>query len=112
MTVDEYIDRLKPTHREVAEELRHIVKEVAPAATETIKWRMPWFELNGLLCYMDSTKEHIRFGFYKGAEIPDPEGLLEGTGKTGRHIKLRDIGDITRGTLTEMLKEAVRLNGG
>lgn len=111
MTVDEYIAKLGSPQREVVEGLRRIVKEAAPAATESIKWRMPWFEQNGLLCYIDSAKGHVRFGFYRGAELPDPEGLLEGTGKTGRHIKVRDLKDILRGPLTSLVKEAVRLNG-
>ena len=31
---------------------------------------------------------HVNLGFYRGAELPDPDGLLQGTGKRIRHVKL------------------------
>lgn len=38
--------------------------------------------------YIDVFKSHINLGFFYGAELPDPNGLLEGMGKRMRHIKL------------------------
>lgn len=32
----------------------------------------------------------VRLGFSRGAELPDPTGLLGGTGKVHRHAKIRD----------------------
>ncbi|MFQ5925498.1 MAG: DUF1801 domain-containing protein [Dehalococcoidia bacterium] len=110
MTVDDYIANLKSPQREIAEELRRLVKEAAPGVTESIKWRMPVFEQDGLVCYIDSTKEHVRFGFYRGAELPDPDGILEGTSKVGRHIRMRDLSDIRKSSLINLVTAAVRLN--
>ena len=39
--------------------------------------------------YVDAFKAHVNVGFYCGAVLPDPDGLLEGTGKFMRHVKLR-----------------------
>ena len=39
--------------------------------------------------YVNSFKSHISVGFFHGAELKDPAGLLEGTGKRMRHVKLR-----------------------
>jgi len=39
--------------------------------------------------YVNAFKAHVNVGFFRGAEIADPEGLLEGTGKFMRHVKLR-----------------------
>lgn len=39
--------------------------------------------------YVDAFKAHVNVGFYCGAELADPEGLLQGTGKFMRHVKLR-----------------------
>jgi hypothetical protein len=39
--------------------------------------------------YVDAFTAHVNVGFFRGAEIPDPNGLLEGTGKFMRHVKLR-----------------------
>lgn len=39
--------------------------------------------------YVNAFKAHVNIGFFRGAEIADPEGLLEGTGKFMRHVKLK-----------------------
>ena len=38
--------------------------------------------------YVDAFTAHVDVGFFRGAEIADPDGLLEGTGKFMRHVKL------------------------
>jgi len=47
--------------------------------------------------YVNSFRAHVNVGFFRGAEIADPAGLLEGTGKFMRHVKLgpgRDVDDV------------------
>lgn len=39
--------------------------------------------------YVNAFKDHVNVGFFRGAELPDANGLLEGTGKFMRHVKLR-----------------------
>jgi hypothetical protein len=39
--------------------------------------------------YVNTFREHVDVGFFRGAELADAAGLLEGTGKLGRHVKLR-----------------------
>lgn len=39
--------------------------------------------------YVNIFKAHVNVGFFRGAEIADPKGILEGTGKFMRHVKLR-----------------------
>jgi hypothetical protein len=39
--------------------------------------------------YVGAFKTHVNVGFFRGAELADPRGLLEGTGKRMRHVKLR-----------------------
>src|SRR6516162_977778 len=38
--------------------------------------------------YANAFKAHVNVGFFRGAELADPDGLLEGTGKFMRHVKL------------------------
>lgn len=38
--------------------------------------------------YVDAFKAHVNLGFFQGAELPDPRGLLRGDGKSMRHVKL------------------------
>jgi hypothetical protein len=54
--------------------------------------------------YVNAFKAHVNVGFFRGAEIPDPGRLLEGTGKFMRHVKLwpeRDVDPTTLGKLIE-----------
>jgi hypothetical protein len=38
--------------------------------------------------YVDAFKAHVNVGFFHGAELPDPTGLLQGSGKAMRHVKV------------------------
>ncbi len=39
--------------------------------------------------YVNVFKAHVNVGFFQGAKLPDPGRLLQGTGKSMRHVKLR-----------------------
>lgn len=39
--------------------------------------------------YVNVFTEHVNVGFFRGAELPDPRGVLQGTGRFMRHVKLR-----------------------
>jgi hypothetical protein len=112
-TVDDYIKRLESPMREIAEELRHIVREAAPQAKEAIKWGMPVYERNGNFCAIDgSRRSYVNLQLFQGASLPDPEGLLEGTGKGMRHVKVRELEGIPKDALKRLVREAARLREG
>ncbi len=56
--------------------------------------------------YVCAFKAHVNVGFFRGAEIADPGGLLEGTGKVMRHVKLRPGDDIDARALTNLIETA------
>ena len=56
--------------------------------------------------YVNAFKAHVNVGFFRGAEIADPEGLLEGTGKFMRHVKLRPDRDLNATALTKLIATA------
>jgi hypothetical protein len=56
--------------------------------------------------YVNAFKDHVNVGFFRGAEIADPEGLLEGTGKFMRHVKLRPACDVDSAALTKLIDTA------
>src|SRR5262245_60376413 len=56
--------------------------------------------------YVNSFKDHVNVGFFRGAEIADPEGLLEGTGKFMRHVKLRPGCSVDAPSLVTLIKTA------
>ena len=56
--------------------------------------------------YVNAFKAHVNVGFFRGAEIADPQGLLEGTGKCMRHVKLRPERDVDAAALTKLIETA------
>lgn len=58
--------------------------------------------------YVNVFKAHVNVGFFRGAEIADPEGLLEGTGKFMRHVKLRPDRDFNATALAKLIDTAYR----
>ena len=56
--------------------------------------------------YVNAFRSHVNVGFFRGAEIADPEHLLEGTGKFMRHVKLRPESDVDATALTKLIETA------
>lgn len=56
--------------------------------------------------YVNVFKAHVNVGFFRGAEIADPERLLEGTGKFMRHVKLRPESDVDATALMKLIETA------
>ena len=56
--------------------------------------------------YVNAFKAHVNVGFFRGAEIADPEHLLEGTGKFMRHVKLRPESHVDAAALRKLIETA------
>jgi len=56
--------------------------------------------------YVNVFTAHVNVGFFRGAEIADPHGLLEGNGKFMRHVKLRPEHDVVAAALTGLIETA------
>ncbi|MED5619782.1 DUF1801 domain-containing protein [Ideonella sp. BN130291] len=57
--------------------------------------------------YIAVQPRHINLGFYRGAMLDDPAGLLEGTGKGLRHIKLRSVEQAVQPAVIALLRQAI-----
>jgi hypothetical protein len=110
MTVEEYTAKQPAAHAETIRRLRAIVREAAPKAVESIKWGQPVYEQDGPFAFIKAASKHVTFGFWRGTEIPDPKGLLEGSGGLMRHMKILDAAEIPTASVRSMVRAAVRLN--
>jgi hypothetical protein len=101
--------------REMASQLRALVAEVMPDVVE-VPWPRMRMASYGVgpkkktehFCYISAQKDDVNLGFYYGAELPDPEGLLQGTGKLLRHVKIREANAIRGKALRRLLELASR----
>ena len=56
--------------------------------------------------YVDAFRAHVNVGFFRGAEIADPDDLLEGDGKFMRHVKLGPGRDVDTMALRKLIETA------
>jgi hypothetical protein len=98
--------------QKVVRALRSFVNGIVPGVKETVNaWGIPTFEKKGPFCFYMVGKNHVTFGFHFGTALPDPEGLLEGTGKNIRHVKLPNVEGLEQKGLRELVLAAARLKG-
>ncbi|MCA8912867.1 MAG: DUF1801 domain-containing protein [Planctomycetes bacterium] len=108
-TVKDYASK-QGEFKDVVLALAALVRKAAPKAEESIKWAQPVWSQSGPFCYMKAFKKYVNLGFWRGAELDDPKGLLEGTGKKMRHVRVESVKDIPAAALKNFIKQAVKLN--
>jgi len=108
--IDEYVAKAGKM-KGVLKALLALVKRTVAGCEEYVNpWKIPSFDSDGTVCGFMTGKEHVTFIFLRGAALPDPEGLLEGTGKSVRHVKVRTVADVKKPALKKLIAEAAKLN--
>jgi hypothetical protein len=107
--VDGFFARQPPPLAAILNELRALVAEAAPDASSSIKWGMPFYAIGGnTVCALAGFKAHVNL-ILSGppGTFADPDGLLQGDGKTGQHLKLRSLDELPRAAVRRWLRAAV-----
>ena len=109
--IDGFFARQPPQLRVILERLRKLIEDAAPDATASIKWGMPFYGIgSGMMCALAGFKSHVNLILSGPPEaFADPEGFLEGEGKTGRHLKLRSLDDLPVEAVRGWVGTAARL---
>ena len=102
-----------PEFRAVELRLRDLIFELAPDAREYVDMG------NKLLGYASGTRmsdllfaiivhrAHVNLQLADGAALPDPDGIVEGTGKRIRHVKCRSVEDVERPAVRRLMEEQI-----
>jgi hypothetical protein len=72
------------------------------------KWGNDWIAGTDLVLCWAVFAKHVGIEFWRGSTLPDPAGIVEGTGKNLRHVKLRTIEDARSRALRELVRAAIR----
>jgi hypothetical protein len=109
----EDIAALAPQHAPVLAAIRTLVKDVHPDAVETarlgdraVSWGWGPAKMKEGYVYAQPYTPHVNLGFYQGADLPDPEHRLEGTGKNLRHVKIRAREDVDAPAIRQLIEAA------
>lgn len=75
LVAKDWFDRLKAC----GDDVRELIQDGNPTACVR----------DAAFAYVGAYREHVGIGFFNGAALDDPTGLLEGSGKRMRHVKIR-----------------------
>lgn len=98
----------------LVDELRALVEKAAPDAVPALKWGMPMYMIGkAMVCGIGAHKAHVNL-ILSGppGTFADPEGMLTGEGKTGRHLKLQPGDKVPAAQIRGWVTTAAKLARG
>lgn len=110
--IDQFINDLGDWRGKKIAEIRKAINSAVPGLTEDWKWDTPVWTQNGNVCAVGSFKDHIKINFFKGASLPDPEGLFNSglEAKKTRSIDLFEGDSLDKKAFRDLVKKAADLN--
>ena len=107
--VDDFLTGRDGAVRSLVLASRDLVLEIFPDAVETAEGNEFGYGFDsgykGLVFTISLVRDGVNLGVFGGASLDDPTGLLEGTGKVHRHVKIRTESDLST-DLRELLSRA------
>jgi hypothetical protein len=111
--VDAYIDALPEWQRAICRAVRDLVHEADPDVVETTKRKgQPYFVLQGNICALLATRDHVNVFLYDGAIVPDPDGIITGghDNTTARTVAIYEGGQVNAPALGAMFGQIIANN--
>ena len=121
--VSEHLKKIPPAVRPIVLAARRTVKAAAPTADEisyqsqpprssNYMWKIVRYAVDGAnVVGIGTFPGHSTLFFYRGRELDDGNGLLEGTGKDSRFVTLRAPADAERPAVKRLVQKAFKLGG-
>jgi hypothetical protein len=115
---DRFLAPFAPVVQGLARRARDLVLAAMPDAVEQFdpSERLIGYGFDrtyrGLVCGIALQRGYVNLMFARGAELPDPAGLLTGTGKRARHVKIQRPADLASPALAALLEAAIALGSG
>lgn len=119
--MDQHLVHVPPETRATVEAARRMIRALAPQAVEvpyqsrppanpSTMWKLARYTLNGEnVVGIGTYTKHSTLYFYRGRELDDGSGLLQGSGKDARFMTLRAPADAKRSDVTRLVKRAFQL---
>ncbi|HEY3344624.1 MAG TPA: DUF1801 domain-containing protein [Anaerolineaceae bacterium] len=116
--MDSFLALYNPAVQRIAVAARSLILEVMPGAIEQVDAPSKIVAYGygtkyaDLICAIAPFKTYVNLMFSRGVDLEDPQGLLVGTGKRARHIKLTTVDEVHQPAVREMIQRAVQLATG
>ena len=109
--VDDFVkSKVLPEHQDIVAMIRELMREMAPNAIEMISYGIPVWKGKRIFAVISSNKKGITFSFSRGVQFEDKYGLLQGIGKSSRHVKIKNIKDVNKDTLRYFIEQAIEFD--
>jgi hypothetical protein len=107
-----------PEAQQLTLRVRKLLLRVIPDVHEHVYpgWRLISFRMGDgdkhKICWLAPQRFGVTLGFERGAELPDPKGLLTGDAKQARNVHIRSAKDVDVPTIAALIAAAVELHRG
>jgi len=111
-SAEEVLQTCPPEAQVLAGKARRLLLKLLPEAEETVDPTAPVWSYGfgpgyrGMICTLLLSKSGVKIGFVNGATLPDPAGLLEGSGKKHKYIQLKTASDLNRPAVKQLIQAA------
>lgn len=102
-----------PAHAATLAAIRALAHDLHPDGVETasvkersVSWGFAGGKMACWYAYTMPHRAHVNLGFFHGVDLPDPEGLLAGTGKRLRHVKITEPAQVARPAIRALMLAA------
>jgi len=111
------VKQFSPKLQQLARATRKFVLAEMPGAVEQVKagWHEIWYgtgpSMREIVMGIHLEDRYVNLEFAHGTSLPDPEKLLEGTGKNIRHVKIHDSKTLSRPAFLALVRAATAAGG-
>lgn len=108
--IDGFFEKQPEPQRAILLALRALVEKVAPGAESSIKWGQPFYTVGGkMFAALGSHKAHVNLIMTGTDEtFDDPDGLLSGTSKLGKHLEVTALDEIPKKQVERWLRASLK----
>ncbi|HLY07755.1 MAG TPA: DUF1801 domain-containing protein [Planctomycetota bacterium] len=108
--VGPWFKKLTPEIKAIADELHRLILAAEPRLRAEMKWGMPCYSMNSMVCALMGGKAHVNLFFHRGKLLSDPKKLLAGSGKTVRSLRLTSVREIPAAAVQKFVRAAVAID--
>jgi hypothetical protein len=110
ITGDEFVKReVAPERRGTVAAIRRVMRQAAPGAKEVIAYGTLGWKGKGILAVINPTINYVTVAFLRGAEFEDKYGMLQGTGRLQKLVKIK-YDDVDTTALRYYVRQAVKFD--
>ncbi len=111
-TCKEFIATLEPDKQAIVRALHKAAQNVSKDVTEGVKWNaLCFFKGDRAFVGIMPYKNYVSVFFDRGSNMTDELGILEGSGKQMRHIKIHTMEEIAKKNVADYIRNSYFVSG-